>query len=241
MVNDAFVQFSGADEPIGRLESAKVTLQQPWIEGEAYEVALLTSSGGTIAHEIPVAVETPVGRPLVLRPDGAARHLRRRDPGRARDALAAVGPAHPARLAARRDGAHGRAARVPGDRRDARGLRARRRGLAGVRRRGARAGRGRGRVPLAHRDIRVARAAPPRRERGGRVRRPPGAAGRGRDRAAQPRRGRRDRRRLLGRRARAGRVPRRSALRCTTRPRGSRSSRPSRTCARRSAGSRCSA
>jgi zinc transporter, ZIP family len=58
-VNDAFVQFSGADEPIGRLESAKVTLQQPWIEGEAYELALLTSSGGTIAHEIPVAVETP--------------------------------------------------------------------------------------------------------------------------------------------------------------------------------------
>jgi ZIP family zinc transporter len=58
-VNDAFVQFSGADEPIGRLESAKVTLQQPWIEGEAYEVALLTSSGGTLAHEIPVAVETP--------------------------------------------------------------------------------------------------------------------------------------------------------------------------------------
>jgi ZIP family zinc transporter len=58
-VNDAFVQFSGAEDPIGRLASAKVTLQQPWIEGEAYEVALLTSSGGTIAHEIPVAVETP--------------------------------------------------------------------------------------------------------------------------------------------------------------------------------------
>ena len=58
-VNDAFVQFSGADEPIGRLETATVRLQQPWVEGEAYEVALLTSSGGTIAHEIPVAVETP--------------------------------------------------------------------------------------------------------------------------------------------------------------------------------------
>jgi zinc transporter ZupT len=58
-VNDAFVQFSGADQPIGRLDTAKVTLQQPWIEGEAYEVALLTSSGGTIAHEIPIAVETP--------------------------------------------------------------------------------------------------------------------------------------------------------------------------------------
>jgi ZIP family zinc transporter len=58
-VNDAFVQFSGGDEPIGRLETATLRLQQPWVEGEAYEVALLTSSGGTIAHEIPVAVETP--------------------------------------------------------------------------------------------------------------------------------------------------------------------------------------
>jgi ZIP family zinc transporter len=58
-VNDAFVQFSGADAPIGRLDTATVRLQQPWVEGEAYEVALLTSSGGTIAHEIPVAVETP--------------------------------------------------------------------------------------------------------------------------------------------------------------------------------------
>jgi zinc transporter ZupT len=53
------VQFSGAEEPIGRLASTTVRLQQPWIEGEAYEVALLTSTGGTITHEIPVAVETP--------------------------------------------------------------------------------------------------------------------------------------------------------------------------------------
>jgi zinc transporter ZupT len=58
-VNDAFVQFSGAEDPIGRLETAKVSVQQPWVEGEAYEVALVTSSGGTIAHEIPVAVATP--------------------------------------------------------------------------------------------------------------------------------------------------------------------------------------
>jgi zinc transporter, ZIP family len=59
VVNDAFVQFSGAEEPIGRLESATVRVQQPWVEGEAYEVALMTSTGGTFAHEIPVAVETP--------------------------------------------------------------------------------------------------------------------------------------------------------------------------------------
>ena len=58
-VNDAFVQFTGADAPIGRLASATVTLRQPWVEGEAYEVALVTATGGTIAHEIPVAVATP--------------------------------------------------------------------------------------------------------------------------------------------------------------------------------------
>ncbi|HET9737109.1 MAG TPA: ZIP family metal transporter [Solirubrobacteraceae bacterium] len=58
-VNDAFAQFSGAEDPVGRLETATVRVSQPWVEGEAYEVVLLTSSGGTIAHEIPVAVETP--------------------------------------------------------------------------------------------------------------------------------------------------------------------------------------
>jgi zinc transporter ZupT len=58
-VNDAFVQFSGAEEPIARLDTATVTLQQPWVEGEAYEVNLVTSTGGTFAHEIPVAVATP--------------------------------------------------------------------------------------------------------------------------------------------------------------------------------------
>jgi ZIP family zinc transporter len=61
MVNDAFVQFSGAERPIGRLGSETVRLQQPWVEGEGYEVALLTSTGGTITHEIPAAAETPIG------------------------------------------------------------------------------------------------------------------------------------------------------------------------------------
>jgi zinc transporter ZupT len=36
-----------------------VRLQQPWVEGEAYEAVLVTAAGGTIAHEIPVAVQTP--------------------------------------------------------------------------------------------------------------------------------------------------------------------------------------
>jgi hypothetical protein len=58
-VNDAYVDFRGADEPIGRLASETLRVTYPWNEGEAYEVALLTSTGGTIAHEIPVAVLTP--------------------------------------------------------------------------------------------------------------------------------------------------------------------------------------
>ncbi len=60
-VNDAFAQFSGADEPVGRLATAKVRVQQPWVEGEAYEVALMSSTGATIVHAIDAAVETPDG------------------------------------------------------------------------------------------------------------------------------------------------------------------------------------
>jgi zinc transporter ZupT len=58
-VNDAFVQFSGAEQPIGRLGSATVRLRQPWIEGEAYDIALITATGATIEHAIAAAVETP--------------------------------------------------------------------------------------------------------------------------------------------------------------------------------------
>ncbi len=61
-VNDAFAQFSGADEPLATGSAPRRSrVEQPWVEGEAYEVAVLTSTGGTVAHEIPVAVETPVG------------------------------------------------------------------------------------------------------------------------------------------------------------------------------------
>jgi zinc transporter ZupT len=59
IVNDAVAQFSGAEAPIGRLSTETLRITQPWIEGEAYEIALLTSTGGTIVSDIPVAVETP--------------------------------------------------------------------------------------------------------------------------------------------------------------------------------------
>lgn len=59
IVNDAVAQFRGAEAPIGRLQTPTLAISQPWVEGEAYEVSLLTSTGGTFTHEIPVAVLTP--------------------------------------------------------------------------------------------------------------------------------------------------------------------------------------
>ena len=59
-VNEAFIPFSadgGAE--LGRLEATTLAIPYPWIEGEAYEVNLVTSTGGTAPHEIPVAAETP--------------------------------------------------------------------------------------------------------------------------------------------------------------------------------------
>jgi zinc transporter ZupT len=59
IVNDAFSDFSGGTEAIGHLRSAQVRIAYPWLEGEAYTVGLLLSSGGTVTHEIPIAVQTP--------------------------------------------------------------------------------------------------------------------------------------------------------------------------------------
>ena len=58
-INDAFVDFSADSTEVGRLAATKLTIPYEWIEGEGYEVFLLTSTGGTIEHSIPVAVETP--------------------------------------------------------------------------------------------------------------------------------------------------------------------------------------
>ena len=59
IVNDGFVAFTQTDDDIGRLDSTKVTVEYPWIEGEAYEVALVTATGGTVDESIDVAAETP--------------------------------------------------------------------------------------------------------------------------------------------------------------------------------------
>jgi ZIP family zinc transporter len=58
-VNEAFAQFTGPRDAVGRLATGTVRVEHPWVEGEAYEVVLLTSTGGTIPHAIDVAVSTP--------------------------------------------------------------------------------------------------------------------------------------------------------------------------------------
>ena len=59
-VNDGYVSYTATDGTrLGRLGSTTLEIAYPWIEGEAYSIFLLTSTGGTVEHEIPVAAETP--------------------------------------------------------------------------------------------------------------------------------------------------------------------------------------
>jgi zinc transporter, ZIP family len=59
IVNDAFAAFDQSDSEVGRLGGSEIDVQYPWIEGQAYEVLLLTATGATIDHTIDAAVETP--------------------------------------------------------------------------------------------------------------------------------------------------------------------------------------
>jgi ZIP family zinc transporter len=60
IVNDAFIaEASIPSAPIARLGQATVRIPYLWNEGEAYEIALLTSTGVTVAHAIDAASETP--------------------------------------------------------------------------------------------------------------------------------------------------------------------------------------
>ena len=59
-VNDGYAPFTASDGTrLGRLGTTKLVVAYPWIEGEAYTVSLLTGTGATVEHEIPVAAETP--------------------------------------------------------------------------------------------------------------------------------------------------------------------------------------
>jgi zinc transporter, ZIP family len=58
-VNDTYVDFVGAAEPIGRLRSERLNLYYPWVSGQPYTVSILTSTGLVIEHTIAAAVTTP--------------------------------------------------------------------------------------------------------------------------------------------------------------------------------------
>jgi len=60
LVDDAYWQF--AIEPsatVARLGNARITLEYPWVEGEAHVIKLITSTGLTFEHTVEVATETP--------------------------------------------------------------------------------------------------------------------------------------------------------------------------------------
>jgi len=59
VVNDAFAAFDQSAKRIGRLGGGTVTVQYPWIEGQDYDVSLVTETGVTIDHQIESATETP--------------------------------------------------------------------------------------------------------------------------------------------------------------------------------------
>ena len=59
-VNDAYAPFvADGGREIGRLGSTTVRVSYPWVEGEAIEIFVLTSAGGTVEASVPVAAETP--------------------------------------------------------------------------------------------------------------------------------------------------------------------------------------
>ena len=59
IVNDGFAAFTQSREAVGRLGQDELSIRYPWIEGESYELALITATGGTVETTIEAATETP--------------------------------------------------------------------------------------------------------------------------------------------------------------------------------------
>ncbi|MEA2446915.1 MAG: zinc transporter, family [Actinomycetota bacterium] len=59
LVNDSYWTFTISDAKLDRLEAATVRIPYPWDEGLPLNVALVTSTGLTLEHEIPVAAASP--------------------------------------------------------------------------------------------------------------------------------------------------------------------------------------
>lgn len=59
LVNESYWNFTMDDKTIGRLGTADVTIPYPWEEGLPIRIALVTSTGALIDHEVEVATLTP--------------------------------------------------------------------------------------------------------------------------------------------------------------------------------------
>ena len=58
-VNDAYVDYTTSGNEIGRSGTQTFTLDYPWQQDSPYLVTLVSETGATVEHEIPVAVLTP--------------------------------------------------------------------------------------------------------------------------------------------------------------------------------------
>src|ERR671919_1925641 len=58
-VNDTYVDYGTTGNEIGRSGTETFILDYPWQQDSPYLVTLVTATGVTVEHEIPVAVETP--------------------------------------------------------------------------------------------------------------------------------------------------------------------------------------
>ena len=67
MVDDAFWEFRiEPDAHLRPFESATLTIEYPWVEGEPHVLAILTHTGLVWEHEIAVATRTPQPEPAAL-------------------------------------------------------------------------------------------------------------------------------------------------------------------------------
>lgn len=61
LVDDAYWQFTqNPSGPLARGKTTWIHLPYPWVLGEAHVVKIITNTGATFEHDIPVAVPTPV-------------------------------------------------------------------------------------------------------------------------------------------------------------------------------------
>jgi hypothetical protein len=52
ILNDAFVDFRASRPIVQPGDAERITVSYPWIQGEAYDIELLTSTGRTVGYEI---------------------------------------------------------------------------------------------------------------------------------------------------------------------------------------------